>query len=882
VVDDVNSLSELATAVEGVLAHVGPMDVETLAAALAERGFDLGADPADRLLNEVLEADDSAYLPLLDDRWFHLPSLVSGRTFTHRVTEAELAYDALGVAPDLEPILMLSDQPAYARFVDGTPVRIVLPGFPPDEDDRPIPSDALDMSGSLLLRSGALAGLGVAAGDLVGLRLAATGVELVRAGQFAPAETIADLGRRAVAMLQASPENPQSIEALAYELLADLPTAFVDPLPPLQELLAAWELPTSGDLVGVPGFDFVDWRVHRRVALLRRRHELSEDEALAVAAISRLHESVLEIMDAYTSLEDSGDTTPLESVLEAIPTAGSKPRDTVDGLTGRTVAATLPFLAEPAVAQALLEETGFRDEAGAAALGLLVETLEPQADRSARPALRWLRARAHEQLGDAVAAEQELRQAERLDPSWPPTVVDLARYANDRGDAAAGLALLGRIDDDAAPALRAVLERHRPLPARTMPRNDPCWCGSGRKFKQCHLHRNERPPLAERAGWIYHKAVLYVFATSWQELVDDLGALRVEHVESDREADELMNDGHVVDVTLFEGGALDDFVRGRGALLPADELLLAEQWLFTERSVFEVTAVSPGASLTVRDVRTGDVTTVAERTASRELRPGQLICTHLLPTGDIPQLFGGIEPVALHERDALINLLDSEPEPEEVVEFCSRRFAPPILANTEGHPLVLCKAELRSDHPAELIDALDRRYQREEPNPNDPTATEWVETVEVDGMHRIAANLRLVGDTLTIATNSEARQDAALAAVRSLQPSILLVSQERTPLRTARDAARLAETVPTRATQPIELNRLPEVKEAVAQHIRHYEEQWLDLPIPALKNLTPRQAADDPTRRDDLLQLLATFPDTDDPLMMSPNRLRDALGLRTS
>jgi hypothetical protein len=572
----------------------------------------------------------------------------------------------------------------------------------------------------------------------------------------------------------------------------------------------------------------------------------------------------------------------LESVLEAIPTAGSELRDSHSGLTGRTVAAMLPLLAEPAVAQAVLEETGLRDEAGAAALGLLVETLEPQADRTARPALRWLRAKAHDELGDAGAAEQELRHAERLDSSWPPTVIDLARFANERGDAAAGLALLRRLDDDAAPALRAVLESHRPLPARTMPRNGPCWCGSGRKFKHCHLHQSERPPLSERVGWLYHKAVLYVFATSWRELVDDLGELRVEHAESERDADELMEDGHVVDVTLFEGGALDDFVRHRGALLPADELLLAEQWLLTERSVFEVTAVSPAASLTVRDVRTGDVTTVTERTASRELRPGQLICAHLLSTGDSHQLFGGIEPVALHERDALIRLLDSEPEPEEVVEFCSRRFAPPILANTEGHPLVLCKAELRSDRPAELSDALDSRYPREEPNQSASTVTEWVEIVGVDGMNRIAANLRLAGDMLTIATNSEARQDAALTAVRSLQPSIVLVSQERTPLRTAGDARRLAETVPARATETSDLAHLPEVKEAVAQHMRQYEQQWLDLPIPALKNLTPRQAADDPTRRDDLLRLLATFPDTDDPLTMSPGRLRDALGLRTS
>jgi hypothetical protein len=882
VTDDADGSWELATAVEDVLVNLGPMEVEALADELAGLGYDLGADPADRLLEEVLEAGDSVYMPLPDDRWCHLPSLLYGRIFTHRVTAVELAHDVLGVAPDLDPILMLSDEPEYTRFVDGTAVRIVMPDFPSDED-RDVPSDALDMSGSLLLRPGTLAGLGVAAGDLVGLQLTATGLELVRAEQAVPAETIADLSRRVLAMLQADPEHPLHIEDVAYGLLADVPTAFVEPLLPLQELLAGWQLPTFGDLVGVPGFDFAEWRAHQRIARLSRRYELSEDEALAVAAISRLHESVLGVMDAFTTRQDSGDTTALESVLGATPPAAQEQPDPAAVIPARTVAATLPFLEEPAVAQALLEETCFSDESSAASLGLLAETLEPQADRSARPALRWLRARAYEELGDPDAAEQALRQAEQLDPSWPPTVIDLARYANDRGDVATGLVLLRRIDDDAAPTLRAVLEHHRPSPARSMPRNDPCWCGSGRKFKHCHLRQSEQLPLSERAGWLYQKAGLYVFATSWRHLVDDLDALRVMHLETDQQADELINDGHVLDVTLFEGGALDDFISHRGAVLPADELLLVEQWLLTERSVFEVTAVAPGASLTVRDVRTGDVITVPERTASRELRPGQLICTHVLPTGDNHQLFGGIEPVKLHEREALIRLLDSEPEPEEVVEFCSRRFAPPTLANTEGHPIVLCKAELRSDNPAELRDGLDGRYRRQEPSPSASTAMEWLETVEVDGMNRISANLRLAGDTLTVTTNSEERQDAALAAVRSLQPSIVLVSQQRTPLRTARYAARLAETVPpSRAIGPSELEGMPEIKEAVAEHMRRYEEQWLDLSIPALEGLTPRQAADDPTRRENVLQLLATFPETDDPLKMSPSRLRDALGLGTS
>lgn len=27
---------------------------------------------------------------------------------------------------------------------------------------------------------------------------------------------------------------------------------------------------------------------------------------------------------------------------------------------------------------------------------------------------------------------------------------------------------------------------------RSVGRNDPCWCGSGKKYKKCHLHEDEK------------------------------------------------------------------------------------------------------------------------------------------------------------------------------------------------------------------------------------------------------------------------------------------------------------------------------------------------------------------------------------------------------
>ena len=63
------------------------------------------------------------------------------------------------------------------------------------------------------------------------------------------------------------------------------------------------------------------------------------------------------------------------------------------------------FLAEPAVAGAVLVETSAARTVRASVLGLFSELVEPLAPRVARPALRWLRAKAYERLGDLEQAE---------------------------------------------------------------------------------------------------------------------------------------------------------------------------------------------------------------------------------------------------------------------------------------------------------------------------------------------------------------------------------------------------------------------------------------------------------------------------------------------
>ncbi len=157
------------------------------------------------------------------------------------------------------------------------------------------------------------------------------------------------------------------------------------------------------------------------------------------------------------------------------------------------------------LAEVLKIETLDRGRVGAAALGLFAETLEPSVPRPARVACRWLRAVALERTGAVEAAEQALLAAESMDTDWAPTLFDLARFAADRGDAERGLSLLRRAGAAPDDPMIELLEQHRATPRPDVGRNDACWCGSGRKYKKCHLGR-EQLPLAERVGWLYTKA----------------------------------------------------------------------------------------------------------------------------------------------------------------------------------------------------------------------------------------------------------------------------------------------------------------------------------------------------------------------------------------
>lgn len=406
-----------------------------------------------------------------------------------------------------------------------------------------------------------------------------------------------------------------------------------------------------------------------------RDYQLDEGETLVMDLLMKVYDTTYDEIKIKIA-RDSNDDRALADVATSIASQWDwdSPFETPVLATEEGFAALLGSLGAPLIARAFLSTVRYKPDPPypALALAALTEWAGEIAPRKTWPALLWLRSNAHIMLGAVERAEADLLAADSLDGQWPFIPEWLARYACDRGDVEHGLTLLQRAQVTPDHPLLTILQGLQ-APKRTdLGRNDRCWCGSGRKYKVCHLHR-EQLPLAERAYWLQLKSTIALYDNPQftEQVVEAAKVL-------DGQPDALQaGDVHPLapDVVLFEGGAFNEFVARRGYLLPEDELGLARQWQSVKRAVHELISVRPGESVTLRNANTGELAEVREQDPNPQLKVGALYCARVVQAGNSMQVLSPMVPVPRGKRDHLVNLLDGEPEPMEVIAALEHRRA---------------------------------------------------------------------------------------------------------------------------------------------------------------------------------------------------------------
>jgi hypothetical protein len=450
-------------------------------------------------------------------------------------------------------------------------------------------------------------------------------------------------------------------------------------------------------------------------------------------------------------------------------------------------------------------------------------------------------------------------------------------------------------------------------------RNEPCPCGSGRKYKYCCLAARGDEDAARlrirRAEARVVDALLKYLAGRWGQpffdaawedffLWDDVPQNMAETPEFETMFLPWLTTLYVADPHA------EDF----DPQWPAEPVAL--HWLEDELpevdaydrrwidaacrsplSAFVVEDVAPGRSMDLRDILTGRRFHVLEQGASQTLERHDVSFSRVVTVDDVSVMFGAT-PFVINARwhtkiidwrestkgGGLMTRSDLEDFDIEIRELYLDIAAqvlnpvPPRLANTDGDPLALTTLTFAVDGTVEEVAARLAPLAR---LPHEDVPAEMLDENERDAegaltsavlswkksgnkkhknwSNTILGRFQLTPGRLVAEVNSEKRAKRCVRELRKLLgPGLTLLKTEVV------DAQDLMTRASSRAgadadSEPPPDLQTPELLAMEEELFRQHLEAWVDEKIPALGNRTPRVVARTPLGRERLAALLATF-----------------------
>ncbi|MBI3786292.1 MAG: SEC-C domain-containing protein [Deltaproteobacteria bacterium] len=450
-------------------------------------------------------------------------------------------------------------------------------------------------------------------------------------------------------------------------------------------------------------------------------------------------------------------------------------------------------------------------------------------------------------------------------------------------------------------------------------RNDPCPCGSGRKFKKCCAVESQGDDLARhRLRRAEGTVVEQVLAFAKQHY--RVGVLKQAWHEFNPEADDAFGDDPMFETSFIPWFLFNWLPDPELALTPAEpvDVPLALQYLaspdcrldeFDQRfarlicerpySFYTVTAVEPGQSMTLTDIFTSSTTLVLEHSASLSIRAGAILYTRFVEM-DGAAVMSGCAPLVIPPdfRLRLIDLRDAltkidgvltdahlhvlDPQLRAVyLDIADELNHPrlPKLCNTDGDPLVpttlhfdlRCSSQeafdaLRTLGLEELVENCLQDAKQDASGALHSVRFDWSKRGNrqmKDWDNTTLGNLHIDGPRLTVNVNSERRAKKIRKEIEQrLGEKVLfqraLIESIEAQLEAKRGRPETAKERHARQENE-RLNALPEVQEKMREMAAARWRSWLHEKIPALNNRTPRQASRTAQGRERLEALLQQF-----------------------
>jgi hypothetical protein len=450
----------------------------------------------------------------------------------------------------------------------------------------------------------------------------------------------------------------------------------------------------------------------------------------------------------------------------------------------------------------------------------------------------------------------------------------------------------------------------------TTGRNEPCPCGSGKKYKKCCMQSGPDPInyMKQKLGRFHERVVAELMrhgakvfgpeaiTVAEEEFFCWPGEDEVEKI--DLEYHEALfypwflfkwqiesADGESGLAGPRDLSIVNSYLQSQGKRLDPVEREYLESFADAPFTFFEITAVEPGKSVSLRDLLLDRDHRVLENSASQSLHKGDVVFGSAFEAGGIG-LFGALgmitfKPSAKIEILAIRKMMSqvakgtitAETLEEYDVELRDlyldlfrARTAMPALCNTDGDKLSFHTLKYIITSPQKVFDALkglthgftDDEELLEEAEYDNTGALRKVEipwllpaNEKHAGMENtVHGRLIIEGSKMTCEVNSAERAGRLRAIIEKSLPD-----GEATYKTTVVQSAdsMMGNASPSSATHDAEHEELmshPEVKAYIEQMMRKHWEAWPDMELPALQGRTPRQAVRDQLGRQQVSALL--------------------------
>ena len=425
-------------------------------------------------------------------------------------------------------------------------------------------------------------------------------------------------------------------------------------------------------------------------------------------------------------------------------------------------------------------------------------------------------------------------------------------------------------------------------------RNDPCPCGSGRKYKQCCLSKadasmvdnKDHDGAVERAmAWLvrHRKAFLTAVERLVAEVLDEEGRRKLEHLDPQTWNGIQIN---LMEWLLAEGDLSIKDVRRRvseSLLGPGGPLLTVGQrsWLkqLAERPLrlYVVTDVVPGVKLTLCDVLDTESPpiVVLERSASQTLAVGTQIGCRVMAVQGHHELSGAAYPFSMLTGPTIVAKLRHAAEQfrqEEdlprilgmtiMSDWLQQYLAPPPMPTLvdaySGEPMLLITDHYRVQDWEALTRALaacsDVRGDRQ---------VGWDRFIECEDRQtrsRATINIGKGEDSIEVFYKTQRYADEGRLWFDELADGAVVfrtreISHPKGLLGRSGESTG-KHTQLARHPSDIDPDTLANV---IEQAIRRSYANWVDEAIPALDNKTPRQAIQTATGLERVKGLLRSY-----------------------